>query len=310
MSRRYIVSPDEIAAAREIPLLPLLERRGYALKKDGRYYRLAEHDSVVIDPARGRWHWNSQGIKNANTVDWLCLMERRSLPDAVHELLDGAPPIPPKRPAAAKQEKGISHLPQAHTDDRRVFAYLVKTRCLDPAVVRENIQAGRIYESALHHNAVFVRRDEDGCPAGYFERGTLTGSRYKHDPAGSDKRWGFLLPGHDPRLLYITEAAIDALSIETLRRRQRLPPDRFAILSLGGNAADAAKWYLSRRPAEIVCICTDSDAGGEVGCAAVRALHSGTVLRAAPPKKDWNEVCQSTEKPEYPFRRIETERWT
>ncbi len=311
MSRRYRVTPEDIRLARDAPLLPELERRGYALMKDGRYYRLAEHDSLVIDPQRNRWHWNSQGIKNANTLDWLMLNEQYSLPDAVRELLGNREErtvvMQPKR--AALPVKTPWQLPEKHTDHHRAFAYLTITRKIDTKLVQELLHKRLIYEDSPHHNAVFVRYDETGSPAGFFARSTISGSSYMYEPKNSDKRWTFLLPGEDTRGLYVAESAIDACSIETLRRRQGLQANLYPILSLGGNSIVAFQWYLQRYAVDTVICCTDNDRGGEIGYQAIEALYSGRLIRACPPIKDWNAVCQDTKTTEWqlPFAQMEKE---
>ena len=55
-------------------------------------------------------------------------------------------------------------LPEAHTDMHRVFAYLIKTRCLYRGVVAEFAKAKMLYEDAKYHNAVFVGYDAEGIP--------------------------------------------------------------------------------------------------------------------------------------------------
>lgn len=310
MSRRYIVSKDDIAKARDVPLLPWLEQHGYELKKDGqRYYRLRDHDSIVIDPIRNRWYWNSQGLTNANTVDWLVVYEHMALPDAVHELLHlSEPESHLKKPAPKPAAPAALKFPEAHTDCRRVFGYLVKTRCIDPELVRELICEHLIYEDLPHHNALFLRRDDAGEPKGFFARGTTTGSQFKQDPSGSDKRWTFLMTGADMSRLYVCEAAIDCISIETLRRRQRLPARQVPILSLAGNTTGALKWYLQDHAVQTIYVCSDNDAGGDAAFTAVKTLFSGKIIRCKPPDphKDWNEVCQQSETPALPFYSIES----
>ena len=54
----------------------------------------------------------------------------------------------------------------------RAFAYLVKTRCLDPKVVSVFARRHMIYEDAKYHNAVFVGFDVDGIPRHAHKRGT------------------------------------------------------------------------------------------------------------------------------------------
>ncbi len=85
-------------------------------------------------------------------------------------------------------------LPKAHTDCRRVFAYLIK-RGISRDVVADFIRAGLLYESADYHNAVFVGRTAEGKPVNAYKRGTYdrNGIGFKGDVAGGDKNCAFCL---------------------------------------------------------------------------------------------------------------------
>lgn len=72
-------------------------------------------------------------------------------------------------------ENGLSpvfHLPAANGNMRRVFAYLIKQRYIDPAVITHFAHERTLYESREFfgepkleiHNAVFVGKDKDGIP--------------------------------------------------------------------------------------------------------------------------------------------------
>ena len=66
--------------------------------------------------------------------------------------------IPQPKPISPKQEFS---LPLRNADDRRVFAYLRK-RGIAAQVIRQFMNSGLLYEDAVHHNCVFVGRDESG----------------------------------------------------------------------------------------------------------------------------------------------------
>ena len=78
------------------------------------------------------------------------------------------------RPASQKKQerKQPFALPNPHSDMRRVYAYLVKTRLIDREVVSYFAKAKLLYESCEkskdgmkeYHNAVFVGYDENGVP--------------------------------------------------------------------------------------------------------------------------------------------------
>lgn len=69
---------------------------------------------------------------------------------------------PPNLPRTKQEEPKQLAIPAAHKDMRRVFAYLCQTRGITSEVVSAFARKGLLYESADHHNAVFVGRDEHG----------------------------------------------------------------------------------------------------------------------------------------------------
>ena len=107
-------------------------------------------------------------------------------------------------------------------------------RGIDRRVIESCVRSGLLYESAAHHNAVFVGRDESGVPRYVFLRGTCTlGKPFKCEAAGSDKRYSFCLsPEGESRRAAIYEAAVETLAHLTLEGRA----DKYR-LSLGGVCA-------------------------------------------------------------------------
>ena len=118
---------------------------------------------------------------------------------------------PPRgAPTTDKQEKTLE-IPPAHSNMRRAFAYLCQTRGIAPEVVSAFAHARLLYESAGHHNAVFVGRDEQGEIRHLHTRGTLTGSHFRQTLPGSEKAYSFHWLGTSGKL-YAFEAPIDMLS--------------------------------------------------------------------------------------------------
>ena len=110
-------------------------------------------------------------------------------------------------------------LPEAHTDMHRVFAYLIKTRCLDRGVVAEFAKAKMLYEDAKYHNAVFVGYDAEGIPRHAHKRGTYTnGDAFKGNVDSCDPRYSFHWIGQSDTV-YVFEAPIDMLSFLSLYRQ-------------------------------------------------------------------------------------------
>ena len=92
-------------------------------------------------------------------------------------------------------------LPEANQTMHRAFAYLIKTRCVDPKVV--SVFAGKhmIYEDVKYHNVVFVGFDSDGIPRHAHKRGTCQkGQPFKGNVEGCDPRPAEIWPEFIARL--------------------------------------------------------------------------------------------------------------
>ena len=159
IKRRF--TDTEMQTARETDLPELLTHLGYQVKRIGRYYTTAEMDSLRIKDRR-TWFRYSQGI-GGDAITFLQHFCNQSFPEAVEYLLTfqgkarDAPASQPN-PVSPKQEFS---LPTRNADDKRVFAYLRK-RGIAVQVIRQFLNAGLLYEDALHHNCVFVGRNESG----------------------------------------------------------------------------------------------------------------------------------------------------
>ena len=140
------------------------------------------------------------------------------------------------------QRKEFS-LPPRNQNNRRAFAYLC-ARGIDPEIITHCMRRGLIYEDAQHHNVVFVGHDEKGAAKYAMLRSTVSNSSFKIEQAGSDKSYGFCMQGRGSTL-YVCEAAIDALSVATLRKLGGRDWRQDNYLALGGVTASAEKLPLA-----------------------------------------------------------------
>ena len=153
---------------------------------------------------------------------------------------------------------------------------------------------GQDYESADHHNAVFVGRDEQGKVRHLHARGTLTGSNFRQTLPGSEKEYSFHWQGANGKL-YAFEAPIDLLSYISLHPEGW---QKHSYVALCGVSAAPIHHLLETQPQlEEVTLCLDSD---EAGQAAARRI-AGELLREwnvtvsaeFPTLKDWNDELLS-----------------
>ena len=151
----------EMQIARETDLPELLSHLGYQVKRVGRFHTTAEMDSLRIKDRR-TWFRYSQNT-GGDAITFLQQFCGKSFPEAVKYLLTfhgkaRDAPIPQPKPISPKQEFS---LPPRNADDRRVFAYLRK-RGIAAQVIRQFLNAGLLYEDAVHHNCVFVGKNSAG----------------------------------------------------------------------------------------------------------------------------------------------------
>ena len=176
--------------------------------------------------------------------------------------------------------------PLKNSDERRVFAYLTKTRGISPDTIKMLVKNGLLYESADYHNAIFVNVERN-----YGEiRGTITDKPYKATVTGSifDGSWYFSdinAKKEDIKAFYICEAAIDAISLYELHKKDGKHLSGM-YCSIGG----AAKYSSVERLKNIIqgkfeiYIAPDNDKAGDL---LRERFNNFPTLR--PKNKDWNE---------------------
>ena len=294
IKRRF--TDTEMQIVRETDLLELLTHLGYQVKRIGRYHTTAEMDSLRIKDRRTWFRYSQNTGGDAITlVQQFC---GKTFPEAVEYLLvfnGRARDSPAQVVSSIKQDTPPKPfaLPPRNTDDRRVFAYLRK-RGIAAQVIRQFMNSGLLYEDAVHHNCVFVGRDESGQAKYAGLRGTydLDSPGFKGDATGSDKNTGFSLP-HDPRsdLVLVFEAPIDLMSYLTLHR------DTTNALALCGLYDGALQTYLQAHP-EIrrIALCLDADEPGQKAAQQLQEKYQlqGYAVTVEKPRcgKDWNEYLQ------------------
>lgn len=116
-------------------------------------------------------------------------------------------------------------MPSKNENHRRVFAYLTKTRKIDPDIVQWFLKQHLLYESKDKlknkeievHNCVFVNMDYEGNVVGASLRGTMSDKSFKGS-IGNDTDYGFVIKGNNNRIR-IFESVIDLMSRKTLLKK-------------------------------------------------------------------------------------------
>lgn len=112
--------------------------RGYNLVPVGNEFHLKEHSSMVFT-RNGGWFWNSQGLKG-DAIDFIQHYEGKSFAEAVKILAGTAPGVTaPQRPSAnvIPFVPAVFVLPERTENFKNMFAYLIRTRGIDPQLVKD-----------------------------------------------------------------------------------------------------------------------------------------------------------------------------
>lgn len=276
-------TPEEREQARQTDLAAFLCSRGETLKRSGSEWEWRDGTQKVT--LRGNLWFHQYERVGGDTVDFVRKFYDMDYPQAVKFLLDNsnAPIISVSIPQAEKSFR----LPPHHSDFRRIYAYLVHARGISPDIFYAFVGQKMLFESAVHHNAVFVGFDPSGAPRHAHKRGT--GGSYKGNVAASDPRYSFHWMGQSDRL-YFFEAPIDLLSFLTLH------PDHWKRHSYAAacGVSDAVLFQMLTDAPNIssVFLCLDND---EAGQSASRRIAQKLTNRnisteiLVPTRKDWNE---------------------
>lgn len=297
MTKYIHFTEEEKQQANMVDLEDFLIRQGEKLLRSGREKRLASDHSITI---RGNQWYDHAEKQGGYAIDFVQKFYNQSFPDAVTMLLGGVQGLSYRSSTTRKPEPQKPFtLPQAHTNMRRVFAYLTQTRCLNQEVVTAFVKANMLYEDAKYHNAVFVGYDIEGIPRHAHKRSTYTkGAAFKCNEESCDPKYSFHWIGQS-NIVYVFEAPIDMLSFISIYQQNW---EQHSYVALCGVAEHALLQLLEDVPQiKRVALCLDRDDAGiqarerigkilaERGYTDVFSLFSS--------QKDWNEDLEIMSKP-------------
>ncbi|QNO17615.1 MULTISPECIES: DUF3991 and toprim domain-containing protein [Eubacteriales] len=249
---------EEKQRANSVDLVDFLQRQGEQLIRSGHEWRWKRHDSVTIRGSEWFRHSRKEG---GHAIDFVQRFYDMDFPEAVTFLLGGEGGLEwNQTEKSAPPPKKDFALPEANPDMRRVFAYLLKQRFIDPSVLSYFAREHLIYEDKEYHNAVFVGVDENSIPRHAHKRGTYTkGEPYKGNVEGSDPKYSFHYIGEDDTL-YVFEAPIDMLSFISLHLKDW---QKHSYVTLDGVSEHAMLQQLKSHPnLKNIVLCLDHDEAG------------------------------------------------
>lgn len=218
MSGYVYFTDEQKQRANSVDLVDFLQRQGEKFLPSGRDKRLASDHSITV---RGSQWYDHAAEEGSHAIDLVKRLYHLSFPEAVSLLLGGEQGVEYKQYSknSEPEQKKPFELPEANTDMRRVFAYLIKQRFIDRNVLIEFAKAKLLYEDKDYHNAVFIGVDENGVPRHAHKKSTLTvGDGFRGNVEGSDPAYSFhyISKNSYPHTLFAFEAPIDLLSYISL----------------------------------------------------------------------------------------------
>lgn len=285
MSELYYFSPEQKEIAQRTDLVELLRSQGETLKPSGSEYEW-KYQGQKVTVRRNLWYHQYEQL-GGDAVAFVRKFLGKSYMEAMEYLLRyNGIPLPEIR--SGEERKGFE-LPAANQNMNRVFAYLVTQRGISREVVYAFVHKKMIYESARHHNVVFVGYDQEGYPRHAHKRSTAKEGSFKSNAAGGQPEYSFHWHGTGEKL-FLFEAPIDMLSYITLH------PEGWRQNSYAASCSvsDRVLFQMLRdNPGiQLVYICFDSD---EPGQSAAQRISDKLFLRGVkseilvPARKDWNE---------------------
>ena len=286
----YVHFTDEQKlAARETDLVAFLQRRGEELKRSGSEYEWRDGAQKVT--IRGNVWFHQYERVGGDAIDFVRRFYGMDYPQAVELLLDGHAGFERPTQHAAIQQKSTKDflLPKRNNTMHRVYAYLLQQRGIDREVLNAFVREGMIYESAGHHNVVFVGYDQDVVARHAHKRGTNSQSTYKGNQDGSRPEFSFHWCGQSDRL-YFFEAPIDLLSYISIHKEKWQEHSYAAACGV----SDHVLWQMMKENPNLnhVFLCLDNDEAGQAANQRIAAklnTHSISNEVLIPTHKDWNE---------------------
>ncbi len=293
------VSREEIEKASAVHVLDYLNSKGEGVVKQGKYYRHAEHDSLVFHE-NGKWFWNSRGEGGYGAISFARTFYEMSFQDAVRDVnnLNISRDFS-KNLNKNKAKKFVYPKHYEASTQQNIKQYLTKVRMIDERVVNSLIKNDYLAEDKLK-NCVFKWKDSEGKIIGADRQGTvpINNNRgyFKQIVANSKEDGGFRVDVGKPNKIALFESPIDAISYYELYRPTDIRlqsmsglKDRTAVKAIKDLMLDCRARNIK---AEKVILAVDNDKAGKEFTERWEKYLS-PVETHTPKFKDWNMDLQN-----------------
>lgn len=277
---------------------------GYELKRVAtNEYKIKGMGGLTLNEAKNNFFWHSQN-KGGGVIQFVELTQNLSYGEAIKALLgsDFKDLVQPKSFNKKKDipiEKKPFILPEkVEGRYKRLYAYLLQTRCIDKAILNAYVKDKLIYENDKH-SIVFVGKDKYGNAKNASWRSTHQNAKERGCIAGSDKSVPFSKKGTSATV-FIFEAPIDMISFQSLNyKKNQKKHDYYNLkdhyISLDGVMAKGLDGYLKENPGiKTLVFCLDNDEAGRNAIENYSKLYQDKGFNTFSVKlpdnvKDWNE---------------------
>lgn len=184
------------------------------------------------------------------------------------------------------------------TDERRVMAYLKKTRGISSTIIMDFIKRKFLFQESKTHNALFAVYNENHSVVGVEVEGTLSQVKFKGLKKGSNHRYGFSVPMDGSNIKYVLffESAVDLMSFIEIERLRCKPLTGCLLVSLAGLKQETLENTLHTLTNGAECVmCVDNDIAGQTFTKGLKTQMK-SIVEHFPDKryKDWNEQLKAT----------------
>lgn len=270
------VSKDDIKFAKNVSTLSYLQAQGFDFVKKGNCYSCKEHDSLIVRNDENHWYWNALNKGGYGAISFIMKIDNETFQTAVSKLCNNTAKASFKSPKQQSEiEEKREFVLRPHNDNnKRVFAFLTKTRLIDKNIVNDCINNGTIYEDN-HHNVVILGLDNNGIARGGQWRTTSIleeHKKYRGELSGSNKDYGFVLKAENnskSNSVCVFEGFGDTLAFATIVNKSKLANNdkgyykNFNFLTLGGTCKNALNQFLKdNKQVNTVILWLDNDKAG------------------------------------------------
>lgn len=269
------VSADIIKKINDIPIIDYIKKVGIEVKQvssnNPDYFKIPHNGGTYITPSKNVWNCFAMKTGSKSVIQFVQFIDNVSWKEAVDKIIDlynlkknkkdhkmsfniekeKISEITPKK-ADVLNEKKAFVLPEKAENNKRVFAYLHKSRGIDNDIIQRAYNEKKIYQDAQKGNVIFKVSDNDGNIRGAAWNTTLTSEEHKGKKGfveGSKRDYPFELRGTNNEL-YIFESPIDMMSYMTIQQNANYIniEDSTFIATWGINSEEMIIKYLEKNP--------------------------------------------------------------